>query len=207
MSNNSNNSNGNKQQTNNLVWMDLEMTGLDVGMEFILEIATIVTDGDLNILEEGPCLAIHQSEEVLNRMDNWNKTHHMASGLTQRSKESKITVAEAERQTLEFIKKYCPPNTSPLCGNSVGQDRKFLEKYMSKLSAHLHYRNIDVTTIKELTRRWFPDGPKFPKKSEEHMALTDIRESLQELIFYRKHYFCSNELSVITPQTLGMSKA
>ncbi len=207
MSTNSNNHNGNKQQSNNLVWMDLEMTGLDVGMEFILEIATIVTDGDLNILEEGPCLAIHQSDEVLNRMDEWNKKHHLASGLTQRSRESKITVAEAERQTLEFIKKYCPPNKSPLCGNSVGQDRKFLEKYMNKLSAHLHYRNIDVTTIKELTRRWFPDGPKFPKKSEEHMALTDIRESLQELIFYRKHYFYSNELSIITPQTLGMSKS
>lgn len=191
---------------NNLVWMDLEMTGLDIEMEYILEIATIITDSELNIIEEGPCLAIHQSDEVLNRMDEWNKKHHTASGLTQRARESNITVAEAERQTLEFIKKYCPPKTSPLCGNSVGQDRKFLEKYMRRLAEHLHYRNVDVTTIKELVRRWFPDGPKFPKKSEEHMALTDIRESLQELIFYRKHYFVSNELSVISARTLGLSE-
>lgn len=192
---------------NNLVWMDLEMTGLDIEMEYILEIATIITDSELNIIEEGPCLAIHQSDEILNRMDEWNKKHHTASGLTQRARESKVTVVEAERQTLEFIKKYCPPKASPLCGNSVGQDRKFLEKYMRKLSDHLHYRNVDVTTIKELVRRWFPDGPKFPKKSEEHMALTDIRESLQELIFYRKHYFVSNELSVISARTLGMGQS
>lgn len=196
----------NKQSPNNLVWMDLEMTGLDIEMEYILEIATIITDSELNILEEGPCLAIHQSDEVLNRMDEWNKKHHTASGLAQRSRESNITVAEAERQTLEFIKKYCPVKTSPLCGNSVGQDRKFLEKYMRKLADYLHYRNVDVTTIKELVRRWFPDGPKFPKKSEEHMALTDIRESLQELVFFRKHYFVSNELSVISPRTLGLSE-
>jgi oligoribonuclease len=197
----------NNKQCLNLVWMDLEMTGLDVDMEYVLEIATIVTDSELNILEEGPCLAIHHSDEVLNRMDEWNRTHHAASGLVQRSRESKITVTEAERQTLEFIKKYCPPNTSPLCGNSVGQDRKFLEKYMASLSKYLHYRSIDVTTIKELVRRWFPDGPKFPKKSEAHQALTDIRESLQELIFYRKHYFVSNELTLITQKTLGMSES
>lgn len=193
-----------KVSQNNLVWMDMEMTGLDVSMEFILEIATLVTDGDLNILEEGPSLAIYQSDEVFNRMDEWNKTHHTASGLIQRAKESGVSVAEAERQTLEFIKKYCPPNSSPLCGNSVGQDRKFLEKYMSKLAGHLHYRNIDVTTIKEVVRRWYPDGPKFPKKSEIHLALIDVRESLQELIFYRKHYFASNALTVITPKTLGI---
>lgn len=183
------------------------MTGLDIEMEYILEIATIITDSELNILEEGPCLAIHQSDEILNRMDEWNKKHHTASGLTQRARESAITVAEAERQTLEFIKKYCQAKASPLCGNSVGQDRKFLEKYMRKLSEHLHYRNIDVTTIKELICRWYPDGPKFPKKSEAHMALTDIRESLQELVFYRKHYFTSNELSVISARTLGLSEA
>ncbi len=169
--------------------MDLEMSGLDVKKEVIIEIATVVTDSELNVLEEGPCLALHQSNEILDNMDEWNTTHHTASGLIQRVKNSKVTEKEAERKTLEFIKKYCPVNASPLCGNSVGQDRKFLERYMPELHDYLHYRNIDVTSIKEVIRRWFPDGPMPPKKSEAHMALTDIRESLEELIFYRKHYF------------------
>ncbi len=186
-----------KPSPNNLVWMDLEMSGLDSEKEHILEIATLVTDGELNVLKEGPCLAIHQTAAVLDRMDEWNKKHHTASGLIQRVKESKITVSAAERLTLEFIKKYCPENASPLCGNSVGQDRRFLERYMRKIASYLHYRTIDVTTVKELVRRWYPDGQKFPKKSEAHMALVDIRESLEELIFYRKHYFVSNELSVL----------
>ena len=185
----------NKQSALNLVWIDLEMTGLDPELEVIIEIASLVTDHDLNILAEGPCLAIHQSDEILNRMDAWNQKHHNASGLVERVRKSKITHEEASRQTLEFIQQYCPENTSPLCGNSIAQDRKFLEKYMKKLHNYLHYRSVDVTSIKELVRRWYPDGPKLPKKSESHMALIDVRESLNELIFYRKQYFTSDDLT------------
>ena len=189
-----------KQSALNLVWIDLEMTGLDPELEVIIEIATLVTDYDLNVLAEGPCLAIHQSDEILGRMDAWNQKHHNASGLVERVRKSKITHDEASRQTLEFIQKYCPENTSPLCGNSIAQDRKFLEKYMKKLHNYLHYRSVDVTSVKELVRRWYPDGPKLPKKSESHMALTDIRESLNELIFYRKEYFVPSGLT--TPKKL-----
>ena len=184
-----------KQSALNLVWMDLEMTGLDPDLEVIIEIASLVTDQDLNVLAEGPCLAIHQSDEILARMDAWNQKHHNASGLVERVRHSKITHEEASRQTLEFIKQYCPENTAPLCGNSIAQDRKFLSKYMNELHDYLHYRSVDVTSIKELVRRWYPDGPKLPRKSESHMALTDVRESLKELIFYRKQYFTSNGLT------------
>ena len=194
-----------KQSELNMVWMDLEMTGLDPDLEFVIEIASLVTDRDLNILEEGPCLAIHQSDEVLARMDAWNQKHHNASGLVERVRKSKITHAEASRQTLEFINQYCPENTAPLCGNSITQDRKFLSKYMKELHDFLHYRSVDVTSVKELIRRWYPDGPKLPKKSESHMASIDVRESLNELIFYRKHYFTSNGLT--DPKTfLGQKK-
>ena len=185
----------NKQSELNLLWMDLEMTGLDPDIEVIIEIASLVTDHDLNILAEGPCLAIHQSDEILVRMDAWNQKHHNASGLVGRVWKSRITNEEASRQTLEFIKQYCPENTAPLCGNSITQDRKFLSKYMTELHDYLHYRSVDVTSIKELVRRWYPDGPKLPKKSESHMALIDVRESLSELIFYRKQYFNSNGLT------------
>ena len=164
-----------------LVWMDLEMTGLDVEKEVIIEIATIITDSELNIVEEGPSLVIHQSDEILRRMDEWNQKTHSTSGLIQRVKDSTISVAEAERQTLDFIKKYVPDNTSPLCGNSIGQDRRFLDVYMKEITDFLHYRNIDVTSVKELVKRWYPKGPKMPKKSEAHMALIDIRESIDEL--------------------------
>jgi len=174
-----------------MVWMDLEMTGLDVEKEVIIEIATIITDKNLNILYQGQSLAINQDNVILGRMDAWNTKHHNASGLVQRVKQSSITLAEAERQTLKIIKEYCPSNVAPLCGNSVGQDRKFLEKYMKEIYAYLHYRSIDVTSIKELIRRWYPDGPQFPKKSGEHRADVDVRESLEELVFYRKHYFIS----------------
>ncbi len=184
-----------KKSSLNLVWMDLEMTGLDPDLEVIIEIATLVTDHDLNILAEGPCLAIHQSDEILTRMDDWNQKHHNASGLVERVRKSKITNEEASRQTLEFIKKYCPENTSPLCGNSIGQDRRFLDKYMKKLHDYLHYRSVDVTSVKELVKRWYPDGPKLSRKSDCHMALTDVKESLDELIFYRKEYFISNGLT------------
>ena len=184
-----------KQSALNMVWMDLEMTGLDPGLEVIIEIASLVTDYDLNILAEGPCLAIHQNDAILARMDAWNQKHHNASGLVERVRKSKITNDEASRQTLEFIKQYCPENTAPLCGNSISQDRKFLCKYMNELHNYLHYRSVDVTSIKELVRRWYPNGPKLPRKSDSHMALTDVRESLSELIFYRKEYFTSNGLS------------
>ena len=185
----------NKQSALNMVWMDLEMTGLDPDLEVIIEIASLVTDYDLNILAEGPCLAIHQNDEILARMDAWNQKHHNASGLVERVRKSKITNDEASGQTLEFIKQYCPENAAPLCGNSISQDRKFLCKYMNELHNYFHYRSVDVTSIKELVRRWYPNGPKLPRKSDSHMALTDVRESLSELIFYRKEYFTSNGLS------------
>jgi len=177
---------------NNLVWMDMEMTGLDSETEAIIEIATIITDKDLNILQEGPNLVIHQPDEILTRMDEWNTRHHTASGLVERVRQSKVTIAEAERATLDFIKQYVPYKTSPLCGNSVGQDRKFLDKDMKELADYLHYRNLDVTSIKEVVRRWYPAGPKVPKKSDTHLALIDIRESIDELVFYRQHYFVGN---------------
>ena len=185
----------------NLVWMDLEMTGLDVEKEVIIEIATIITDSALNIVEEGPCLVIHQSDEILNRMDEWNQKTHSASGLIQRVKDSTISLAEAERQTLDFIKQYVPHNTSPLCGNSVGQDRRFLDVYMKEITDFLHYRNIDVTSIKELVKRWYPKGPKMPKKSDAHMALIDIRESIDEMNFYREHYFVDDASLLADPPT------
>lgn len=165
------------------------MTGLNVEVETIIEMATIITDSELNVLEEGPSLAIHQDDEILGRMDDWNQKQHAASGLLQRVRESRVTLAEAERQTLNFIKQYCPPNNVPLCGNSVGQDRKFLEKYMKELHDYLHYRNIDVSSVKELVNRWYANGPQAPKKSDAHLALTDIQETIEEMRFYRKHFF------------------
>lgn len=178
-----------QQDPYNLVWMDLEMTGLEPDVEVIIEIATIITDSHLNILEEGPSLVIHQDDAILERMDEWNQRTHSASGLIQKVKDSKLTVEDAEKETLDFIKKYVPYKAAPLCGNSVGQDRRFLYKFMPKLSDYLHYRNVDVTSIKEVIRRWYPGGRKLPKKSDEHKALIDIQESIEELIFYRDHYF------------------
>lgn len=173
----------------NLVWMDLEMTGLDPKIDTILEIATIITDGNLNIIAEGPNIVIHQPDVVLDGMDEWNTTHHGASGLTAKVRASEITMAEAEQQTLDFIRLYVPERSSPLCGNSIHQDRRFLVPYMPELEAYVHYRNIDVSTIKELGRRWYP-GIRAPLKEAEHLALADIRESIKELAFYRKNYFC-----------------
>ncbi len=195
-----------KKSSYNMVWMDLEMTGLDVEKEVIIEIATIITDKNLNILSQGPSLAINQDNVILGKMDAWNTKHHNASGLVERVRQSCITLAEAERQTLKTIKEFCPPNVVPLCGNSVGQDRKFLEKYMKELYAYLHYRSIDVTSIKELIRRWHPKGPQFPKKSGEHRADVDIRESLEELIFYRKHYFVSDVPDLESANNAGEKK-
>lgn len=165
------------------------MSGLDVDKELILEMATIITDTDLNVIEEGPNLVIHQSNIILDRMDEWNKKHHLASGLIDKVKQSSITEVQSENQTIEFIRRYCLEATSPLCGNSIGHDRQFLRKYMRKLHDYFHYRSIDVSSIKELVERWYPNGPKPLSKSEKHVAITDVRESIEELRFYRKHYF------------------
>ena len=145
------------QDSSHLIWIDLEMTGLDPDNDLIIEIATIVTDKDLNILAQGPVLAVHQSDAALAAMDDWNQHHHGQSGLIERVKASTIDDAEAERQTLEFLKQWVPENTSPICGNSIGQDRRFLYRYMPKLEAYFHYRNIDVSTLKELAARWAPE--------------------------------------------------
>ncbi len=176
------------QNDNHLIWIDMEMTGLDPETDSILEIATLITDNDLNILAEGPVLAVHQSEAVLASMNEWCIEHHTASGLVARVRESRIDTAEAEALTLEFVKKWVPEKKSPLCGNSVGQDRRFLYKYMPALQSYLHYRTLDVSTVKILAQRWFPALPPFEKK-ECHLALDDIRESIAELAYYRKHLF------------------
>ena len=174
---------------NNLIWMDLEMSGLDPDRNTILEIATIVTDGDLTVIAEGPVLAVHQPDVVLDGMDHWNREHHAASGLVKRVRDSRLSMHEAELQTLDFVRRFSPERTSPLCGNSIHQDRRFLARYMPRLDAYLHYRNIDVSTIKELARRWYPNGPQPPEKKHAHLALDDIRESIAELRFYRQHIF------------------
>jgi oligoribonuclease len=179
-----------------LVWMDLEMTGLVPERDTILEIATLVTDGALEMVAEGPVLAIHHPRAVLEAMDQWNREHHTASGLMERVLASSLTVADAEAQTLAFVRRYCPEHTSPLCGNSIWQDRRFLARYMPALEGYLHYRNIDVSTVKELVRRWYPHGPRPPEKQHAHLALDDIRESVAELRFYREHYFRSRHLRV-----------
>jgi len=171
-----------------LVWIDLEMSGLDPDTCEILEIATIVTDPDLVILAEGPELIIHQPDSVLEAMDEWCTQHHGDSGLTAAVKASKISLAEAEKLTVDFLKEHVEAGSSPLCGNSIWQDRRFLVKHMPTLDAFLHYRLIDVSTVKELARRWYPDVTA-PKKGESHRALDDIRESIAELSFYRERVF------------------
>ncbi|MCH8498037.1 MAG: oligoribonuclease [Marinobacter sp.] len=172
-----------------LAWIDLEMTGLDPEQERIIEIATIVTDADLNVIAEGPVLAIHQPDGILDNMDDWCTRTHGESGLTERVRESRITEAEAERRTIEFLQQHMAKGHSPLCGNSIGQDRRFLVKYMPELEAFFHYRNLDVSTVKELARRWRPDVLAGVKKEGSHLALDDIRESIAELRHYREHFF------------------
>eukprot|EP00163_Fabomonas_tropica_P033876 TRINITY_DN915_c1_g7_i1.p1 TRINITY_DN915_c1_g7~~TRINITY_DN915_c1_g7_i1.p1 ORF type:complete len:181 (+),score=30.53 TRINITY_DN915_c1_g7_i1:76-618(+) len=176
-------------ENDRLVWIDLEMTGLDPEKERIIEIATIVTDSELNLVAEGPVLAVHQPDSLLDAMDEWCTNTHGANGLTQRVKDSSISEAEAEQQTLDFLAKYLEPGKSPLCGNSIGQDRRFLVKYMPKLEAFFHYRNLDVSTIKELARRWRPDVLAGVKKQGSHLALDDIRDSINELRHYREEFF------------------
>lgn len=172
----------------NLVWIDLEMTGLDPEKERIIEIATIVTDADLNILAEGPELVIHQPKSLLDAMDEWCVKHHGESGLTQRVLDSTVSDAEAEAQTIAFLEAWVTPGKSPLAGNTIGQDRRFLVKYMPKLEAYVHYRNLDVSTLKELAKRWKPGIVDGFKKQNSHRALDDIRESIEELRYYREHF-------------------
>lgn len=173
----------------NLVWIDMEMTGLDPEENVVLEIATIITDKDLNVLAQGPVIAIHQSDEELAKMDEWNVNTHTKSGLVARVKASEHDEARAVAETLDFIRQWVPERTSPLCGNSIGQDRRFMVKHMGELEAFFHYRNVDVSTIKELVRRWQPELLDQFTKSGSHQALDDIRESIAELQFYRSHVF------------------
>jgi len=172
---------------NNLIWIDLEMTGLDPQRDYIIEIATIVTDSNLQIIAEGPVLAIHVPDDVLAGMDEWNTRQHGKTGLTERVRRSTIDNATAERLTLEFLSQHVPPRVSPMCGNSICQDRRFLARLMPQLEAYFHYRNLDVSTLKILVNRWAPDKEQFTKESM-HVALEDIRDSINELRFYRERY-------------------
>ena len=177
------------QNAQNLIWIDLEMTGLEPEQDVIIEMATIVTDAQLNVLAEGPSLVIHQSDAVLDNMNPWCVEQHGKSGLTQRVRDSRISVAEAEQQTLEFLRQWVPERTSPMCGNSIGQDRRFLVRYMPQLEAFFHYRNLDVSTVKELAARWAPAVKEGFRKESSHLALDDIRDSINELKYYREHLF------------------
>ncbi len=176
------------QDPDNLIWIDLEMTGLDPEHDRIIEIATIVTDGNLNILAEGPVIAIHQDEETLSGMDEWNTRQHHGSGLVERVRNSNSDEKDAERQTLAFLKQYVPPGKSPMCGNSICQDRRFLVRTMPELERFFHYRHLDVSTLKELARRWAPSVYAGLNKDSSHLALDDIRDSIRELQYYREHF-------------------
>ncbi len=172
-----------------LIWIDLEMTGLDTVRDEIIEIATIVTDDDLNILAEGPVLAIKVADTVLNNMDDWNKNQHGQSGLIDRVRRSTVTLADAQTATLEFLAKWVDKGISPMCGNSICQDRRFLARQMPDLEAYFHYRNLDVSSVKELCYRWRPDVANSYQKGGTHLALDDVRDSIRELRHYREHFF------------------
>jgi oligoribonuclease len=171
-----------------LIWLDMEMTGLEPDTDHVLEIATLVTNADLEILAEGPDIVVHQSDEILDGMGEWCREQHGRTGLTDQSRRSTISLAEAEAQTLAFLQRFCEPGKSPLCGNSIGQDRRFIYRHLPALAQFLHYRSIDVSTIKELARRWYPLIPAIPK-GESHRALDDVRDSLAELRLYRASVF------------------
>lgn len=173
----------------NLIWIDLEMTGLDTQNDSIIEIATIVTDKDLRILAEGPVIAIFQPQSELDKMDEWNQRHHSQSGLIARVQKSQVDLKEAERQTLNFLQDYVPVGQSPMCGNSICQDRRFLARQMPELEAFFHYRHIDVSTIKELAKRWNPTVAAGFNKNAQHLALADIQDSISELRYYREQFF------------------
>jgi oligoribonuclease len=171
----------------NLVWIDLEMTGLFPERDRIIEIAVVVTDANLSVRVEGPVFAVHQSDATLDAMDAWNKGTHGRSGLIERVKASSVDEMQAQAQVIEFLKRYVPQGKSPMCGNSICQDRRFLANYMPQLEAFFHYRNLDVSTLKELARRWKPDVLDGFKKAQAHTALADIHESIDELVYYRQH--------------------
>ncbi len=172
----------------NLIWIDLEMTGLDPQQDQIIEIATVVTDRHLNILAQGPVIAIHQSDELLAAMDAWNTKHHGESGLTERVRQSQSSMSHAESETIEFLGQHVPEGASPMCGNSICQDRRFMARLMPHLEAFFHYRNLDVSTIKELANRWKPEILAGFEKKGAHLALDDILESIEELKYYRVHF-------------------
>ena len=176
----------------NLIWIDLEMTGLDTDRDHIIEIATIVTDSHLHTIAEGPVIAVHWSNAVMDGMDDWNTRQHGQSGLTQRVRESRFDLAAAEKATLEFLQKHVPAGKSPMCGNSICQDRRFLAREMPALERFFHYRNLDVSTLKELMKRWRPDLADGFKKDSSHLALDDIRDSIAELKYYREHFLRIN---------------
>ena len=176
---------------NNLIWIDLEMTGLDTVNDEIIEIATIVTDKELNELAVGPVIAIHQPQSRLDMMDDWNQKQHGKTGLIKRVLESKYTCEQAQTETIAFLEKYVPAGKSPMCGNSICQDRRFMARQMPELEKYFHYRNLDVSTLKELVKRWYPkEGFEFDKESE-HLALSDIRDSIDEMKHYRSKLFVS----------------
>jgi oligoribonuclease len=174
---------------NNLIWIDLEMTGLNSAQDVIIEIATLITNPQLDILAEGPVIAIHQPNSILNGMDDWCTKQHGKSGLTERVRQSQIDVASAEQVTLQFVRKWVPKGKSPICGNSICQDRRFLANYMPNLEAYFHYRNLDVSSIKILAQHWRPDIVAGVKKEGNHLAMDDIKDSVEELRHYREHFF------------------
>ena len=174
--------------SNNLIWVDMEMSGLDPAIERVLEVAIVITDTQLNTVAEGPVIVVHQPAAVLDAMDAWNKSTHAKSGLIERVKASRLTEADADAQLVEFLKQHVPAGVSPLCGNSVHQDRRFMVKYLPAFEAYFHYRNLDVSTLKELMRRWKPELAAGMTKHGRHEALADVNESIDELKYYREHF-------------------